>query len=128
MIRAAFALIAAAVVAVIAFAVLAHGSPTVGTVYDTDVRGPKVTFDGRPEMERGPQFRIRVGETKKTARWVRVNPVQYASCAAGNQWNGTLCSKFELELPGFSMRTAVLVGIGLAMAGVPAVALTGRSS
>ncbi len=99
LLRLGFTLVVAVVVVLAGLALLAHSGPAVGTVHGTDFRGPKVTIDGAPRMERGPQFRILVGDNRKTARWVKVNAVQYAGCAEGNRWNGTLCSKFALSLP-----------------------------
>lgn len=125
--RAAVAVVAALALTLLGLAALAHGRPTVSTVYDTDFRGPKVTVDGVPRVERAPQFRVLVGGSRKTARWIRVNPAQYASCAKGDRWNGVLCSKGELDLPAATLgaRQSVLVVIGLAMVAVPlAVAAT----
>lgn len=122
LIRVLVALIAAAVLVWIGFAVLGHDKPALGEVYDTDFRGPKITFDGMPQVERAPEFRIRVGASSKKARWVKVNIVQFTSCSEGNSWNGTLCSKFDLRLvsaPDVSGRTVTLILIGGAMVIVP---------
>ena len=128
LLRVLFALAAAAVLAVVGLAFLGHGRPAVGTVYVTDVRGPKVTFDGTPHVERGPELRIRVGSSRKTATWLRVNAAQYASCAVGAEWTGTLCRRFELPKAAMTGRQTTLVLIGGAMVGVAAVGLaTGRS-
>ena len=119
----------AALLVVVGLAVLAHGKPTVATVYATDARGPEVTFDGRPKVERGPQFRVLVGDSRKEARWKRVNLVQYTSCTKGDWWNGTLCSKSDFALPalpGIGARGVALTAVCVVMVVVPLLALRGR--
>lgn len=119
----AVVLVVAVVLGFIGLTIVAHSRAPQGTVFRTDVRGPKVTFDGRPRLERGPRFRVMVGHTRKSARWVTVNPVQYASCSAGNTWNGRLCAKAALHLPVGMVdgRHVVLLGIGCAVVAAPVI-------
>ena len=91
----------------------------------TDFRGPKITIDGGPQIERGPQYRVLIGASRKKARWVRVNVAQWAGCAEGDRWNGVLCSKFDLQLPqapAVGTRQVVLLAVGAAMVAVPILA------
>lgn len=127
--RLLLALIVAGVLAVVGFALLAHGKPAVGKVFATDLRGPKITIDGGPQIERPSQFRILVGDSRHKAQWVKVNAAQYASCATGDEWNGTICSKFDLEftVPAVNLRW-MAAGAVLTAAGVITVAVNhGRS-
>lgn len=124
LLRPLVALAVAAALVLVGLTALANGRPSVGKVYDTEARGPKITIDGRPQLERAPQFRIRVGDNSKSARWVQVNPVQYASCSEGDRWNGTLCSKLDINLTGSALapRRVVLLLVALTMVTIPIVA------
>lgn len=121
LVRVLVVLALAAVVALVGLAVLAHGQPSQGSVYDTDARGPKVILDDGPHLERAPRFRLLVGTSRKSARWVEVNAVQYAGCDAGDRWNGQLCAKAAFDLGSIrpSGRAIALSLIGAAMAVTP---------
>ena len=77
-------------------------------------------------IDRAPRFRILVGDTRKKARWVEVNPVQYFGCGKGDEWTGRLCRKPKLaRVTGAQQpmagHTPFIAAIGAAMVAVPVV-------